>query len=378
MPKNRVIYKSQAVYAGPDKSADGDSGWRNESGTTYAPTNLKRIQSANYSFDIARTDVNQFGELARIDAVVLESPTVSFDTSWYLCNFFNEDTIGLYVNPASTADGSMQGLLKDVLSTAGVDEKNYYVRVVADGTDVVGYTNSGKSTNDIVGIGNGFLSNWSCEGAVGGFPTANVTIEALNITFTSGNTGYSPCVSTSNGKKNDASNINKTFCITGTAGSDGGSDSNIKVLKPGNIRLTLPSSQGGADLDDVKIQSFNASVDMAREPLQKLGSRFAYAREITFPITATMSVDCLAGDLTDGNLATMINSDPDQEVIVMLDNDDDSTTHHCAVVLKKAKLDSQSFSQGIGDNQTVTLSWSAQVGSAAQNDRGLFLSGSKS
>ena len=375
MPKNRVIYQSQAVYAGPDKTAEGDDGWRQETGS-HVPTNLKRIQSANYSFDISRTDVNQFGELARIDAVVLESPTVSFDTSWYLCNFFNEESIGLYVNATDTDTADMKGLLDDILVN-NADERNYYVRVVADGSDVVGYESTTSANNDTVGIGNGFLSNWSAEGSVGGFPTASVSIEALNIAFSSGVTGYSPCVSATNGKKNDAANINKEFNLGTEIDSDGGSANSTKVLKPGNIRLTLPDSQGGADLTDVKVQSFNASVDMAREPLQKLGSRFAYAREITFPITASLSVDCIAGDLTDGNLADMIDADPDQTIIVYLDNDDTSNTYHCAIVLKQAKLDNQNLSQGIGDNQTVSLSWSAQVGSSAQNDRGLFLSGSK-
>ena len=78
--RNRVIYQSQAVYAGPDKTAKGDAGWRVETGN-YLPTQLKRVQSANYSFDIARTDVNQFGELAAIDRVVLESPTCLLYTS---------------------------------------------------------------------------------------------------------------------------------------------------------------------------------------------------------------------------------------------------------------------------------------------------------
>ena len=48
---------------------------------------------------------------------------------------------------------------------------------------------------------------------------------------------------------------------------------------------------------------------------------------------------------------------------------------HMNIVMKKAKLDSQSFSQGIGDNETVTLNWSAQIGSSGATDVGLFLSG---
>ena len=42
------------------------------------------------AFNISRTDVNQFGELAAIDRVVLDTPTVSLDFSYYLANFANE------------------------------------------------------------------------------------------------------------------------------------------------------------------------------------------------------------------------------------------------------------------------------------------------
>ena len=44
---------------------------------------LKRIQSANYNFTVNRTDVNQFGQLGRIDAIVNESPVVNLDFSYY-------------------------------------------------------------------------------------------------------------------------------------------------------------------------------------------------------------------------------------------------------------------------------------------------------
>lgn len=360
--RNRVIYQSKAVYAGPDKSSA--NAWEQETGDND-PIQLKRVQSANYGFDIARTDVNQFGELAAIDRVILESPTVNFDTSWYLCNFYNEDKIGLRVNTDKTK-ANLSGVLADILENyAG--ERNYYVRVVKDGSDAINVA-TGSTDNAVIAVGNGFLSSWGCEASVGGFPTANVTVEGLNIAFTSNSTGYSPYVDAAAGTKN----ATHQFHLSGAA-TDGESDSTLKVVKPGNITLDLPDDQGGAKISDIKIQSFNCSVDLSREPLQKLGSRFAFAREITFPINATMSVDALAGDIATGNLADIIDNNSDQELIVhMKDNDGGA---HMAVVMKKAKLDSQSFSQGIGDNETVSLNWSAQVGSASQTDVGLFLSG---
>ncbi|MAF26166.1 hypothetical protein CL634_11445 [bacterium] len=382
MARNRVIYQSQAVYAGPDKTKKGDEGWRVETGN-HAPVQLKRIQSANYSFDIARTDVNQFGELAAIDRVVLESPTVSFDTSWYACNWYNEDKLGLLINTGTVEMANLSGILGDIL-TANADERNYYVRIVPEGTDAVGHdTGATDDTNNVtVGIGNGFLSNYTIEGAVGGFPTASTTVEALNIEFFDKISGNAPWVFASDGSKStgqaaNAEGATHTFQL-GAATSSGLSTSAVSAIKPGNITLTLPSGQGGADLSgegSVAIQSFNCSFDLAREPLNKLGSRFAFAREITFPVTATVSCDALVSEFVTGSLADIIDNNEDQQLVVRLDSDGVASTEHMAIIMKKAKLDSQTFSQGIGDNQTVTLNWSAQIGSKTQSGIGLFLSG---
>ena len=91
MARTRVIYQSEAVYCSQDVAFDA---------AQTAAGNIKqlsRVQSANYSFSIARQDVNQFGNLAAIDQIVTESPTVSFDTSYYLANFSNEARLGFNV-----------------------------------------------------------------------------------------------------------------------------------------------------------------------------------------------------------------------------------------------------------------------------------------
>mgnify|MGYP001249365503 CR=1 FL=1 len=80
MAKNRVIYQSDALYASKTVNSTGQADHEQ----------LRRVQSANYSLNITRQDVNQFGELARIDSLILESPTVSFDMSYLLSDGFNE------------------------------------------------------------------------------------------------------------------------------------------------------------------------------------------------------------------------------------------------------------------------------------------------
>ena len=368
MARNRVIYQSKAVYAGPDKG----SSYGNESGTTQ-PTQLKRVQSANYGFDIARTDVNQFGELAAIDRIILESPTVNFDSSWYTCNWYNEDVIGLTVTSGiAHTSNNFSGVLSDVL-TNGADERNYYIRVGKDGDDMKDVqTGTGAATGDnaVIGIGNAFLSNWTCEAAVGGFPTASITAEALNIKFDRNDdgaaTGTIPAIDAAAGTA-----LSNKYRLSGYNAS-GESNDHVTVIKPGDVTLTLPNTQGGANYTNMHIQSFNCSVDLAREPINKLGSRFAFARVISFPITTTLSVDAIMSEMSAGNLVSIIDSNANQEIIVEMKN---GTEDHMAIVMKKAKLDSQSFSQGIGDNETVTLNWSAQIGSSGATDVGLFLSG---
>jgi hypothetical protein len=51
------------------------------------------------------------------------------------------------------------------------------------------------------------------------------------------------------------------------------------------------------------------------------------------------------------------------------------TTQALAYVLKGVKLDSQSFSSAIGDNKTVTMDFSTQIGGANDQKNGLFIKG---
>ena len=46
-----------------------------------------------------------------------------------------------------------------------------------------------------------------------------------------------------------------------------------------------------------------------------------------------------------------------------------------AILMRKLKLDSESFTSSIGDNKSVTLDFSNQIGGPEQNDVGIFMSG---
>ena len=84
MARNRVIYQSEGLFVSDNASS------------TLATSHkqLQKIQSANFSYTINRQDINQFGNLTRIDSVIMDAPTVITDFSYYLTDGFNERALG--------------------------------------------------------------------------------------------------------------------------------------------------------------------------------------------------------------------------------------------------------------------------------------------
>jgi hypothetical protein len=361
MARNRIIYQSEALYAGPSP-ATGNHFSLGNSGTNSVEQ-LQRIQSANYSFNIARTDVNQFGELASIDRVILESPTVSLDFSYLLNSLGNEELLGF-----APLDTDQVSCISGFLNKTS-DERNYFIRTVGEGNDALGST-TGSNNQSVIGIGNGFITSYSTEGSVGNFPTVTVNVEALNMSFDAGVTGnHIPAILPLDGSK-----LTGIKYALGTVASSQ-SATGVSALRPGDITVDISSyTAGGVTVSDAKIQSYTLSFDLARDPLQKLGNKFAFAREITFPVTVNMSVQALLGDLTTGNLSDIITTDSSYNVSVALKHPTTSAIQ-AKYFLKRAKLDSQEFSSSIGDNKSVTLNFSTQIGGPSQTDRGLMMSG---
>ena len=379
MARNRVIYQSEALYVGPTPiAADHDRD---------NVLQLQRVQSANYSFNLERQDVNQFGELASIDRVILSAPTVSLDFSYLVANLHNESGLGFTTLDAGNDDyiSCISGILNKTS-----DEKNYFIKTVKEGADALSIDShpdsdtfdegaDGHLTQSTIGIGNGFITSYTAEGSVGNFPTATVNVEALNMVINSGASGFAvPSVNPSDGTAITTYDVNLPTQVSTAAGDT------TSVLRPGQVTVSIVDNgqafagtafdEMGVLVSDAKIQSYNISFDLGRTPLEKLGSKFAFAREIDFPVTITASIEANVGELTTGNLAEMISTDQNYDLFVRL-KDPTNTDINVDYHIKKAKLDSEEFSSAIGDNKSVTLNFSAQVGGPSQNDIGFFMSG---
>ena len=178
MARNRVIYQSEAVFVSQDVPFTGQQTGTNDIATLHG------IQSANYSFNVSRQDVNCFGELAAVDRIITEAPTVSFDTSYYISNLGNENKLGFRIwgdpsTPTNTRISCISGII-DADSNDGI--KNYYILTTKEGSDAVDNTNADKYES-MIGVGNVSITSYSTEASVGGLPTASVSAEGQNLNF---------------------------------------------------------------------------------------------------------------------------------------------------------------------------------------------------
>ena len=412
MSRKRVIYQSESLYCAATGDHTGLVGNANVSGNAGDPAcpgsgiQVHRVQSINYGFDVPRQDVNEFGKLARIDQVILESPTVSLDFTYYAETGFNERTLGFTLEAPTMRAGTSPTVVSSIsgILNGKTDIKSYFIRTVSEGRDEQdqsaagsnSYSEDGHSQASIIAIGNASITSYTFEAAVGSFPTVSVSAEGLNMRVIA---APKKPDDTGSGTALTAATVNQE---TGASAGDGfvlerGVDAmttanNVLVgntlgaalpsaLRPGDIRFTDKLTGGndthllrGWDISELKIQSVSVSVDLGREDLLKLGSKFAFSKEVVYPVTASMTIEASCSDMKDFDLSSLIA--------------DDSATYTAGFYILRpgqaakqaigyrivgAKLDSEALSSSIGDNKTVTFNMTAQVGGPSDSTAGLFI-----
>ena len=357
--RNRVIYQSQAIFSAPTGTT----------GISVASHSIRRVQSCNYNFSVARQDINQYGELAAIDRLILQEPTVAVDLSYYFePTGFNERHLGLRTNAVTGTSTTSDHMLDAIISSgANFDQKNIYVMVSDPGIDANDPARMDQATtmDGIIGIGNAFLTSWSLEASVGAIPTVTCALEAQNIVFSTGSYDIgNPAV-------DDGADRTAIVVTLPDGASLFDSATEVSAVRPGDITLTLGttnidnSPMFGLDESDLKVQSASVAMTIGREPIRKLGKAFAFAREITFPINCTMSVQAIVGKTFANKLFTLMTTNGDATKFyceLKLIGYQGANTHTSFIILKGAKLDSQAFTSSIGPNQTVAIELSAQIG----------------
>lgn len=362
MARNRVIYQSEGLYVSKEYNSTG-------SGDHFQ---LKRVQSANYNFNIARQDVNQYGQLARIDSIVLETPTVGLDFTYYVTDGKNERALGFYVQTGAASAGQFpSGHVQDGTG------RNFYIVTTAEGSDLNAEANlNGKSA---IGVGNAYLTNYTLDVAVGSIPTASVSFEGSNMnafTFTGTNSGSGAGIVPESGNS-----VNLGVILPNPNNQTGSAvDGSVSALRPGDVIISFGGFTGTGvggftDLEDLHIQSASLSLPLGRTPIQQLGTKFAFARTVDFPIVSTLTVNGVQAETSQGSLVDLIEANPKRDITISIKK---PGTNNVAIsyTISQAQLDSIGFSSSIGANKTVDLTFSSQIGGANDATNGIKVSGS--
>jgi len=354
MARNRVIYQSEALFSSKDATAT----------IVGHHKQLERVQSANYSFNINRQDVNQYGQLAKMGSLILDAPTVSADFSYLATDGFNERLLGFYVR---TGDAEDEGGFASGHLVEG-SGRNLFISTVGEGNDALGTTLA--STHDVIGIGNAYLSDYSLDLSVGSLPTVSVTFEGSNINVSAGNSISNPAVN-----QTDGSAVGST--VTLPAVTTGVSDE--IALRPGDVTVDITSFDGvslsdlTASADAIHVQSASLSLPLSRSPLERLGTKYAYARSVDYPVTASLSVNAIVNELEAGALNDLVTTDTEKTITLSLKGHagDDALIY----TLKGCTLNSESFSSSVGSNKSVDLTFTTQIGGPNDTTHGILVSG---
>tara|TARA_B100002019_G_C21274935_1_gene604931 strand:- start:1198 stop:2529 length:1332 start_codon:yes stop_codon:yes gene_type:complete len=418
----RVIYQTEALYTSLDatgyhfgnNTAHDISGCllRNESPTGCSGNlvrQLHRIQSVNFDYKINWTNVDQYGQGARLDFMQLTTPDITLDFEYLLADGYNEKLMGFHV------DGTHQALRNHIYDYNRKVGANFFLLTSDYGHDAIGTDLSIKpETKRIVGIGNAFLSQYALVAEVDKLPRARATFEGFNIR--SYNTGVCnlPLPSV---------NPNKD-CILSELGSEdlrfslpdpeqgilyeqvsGMEDIYVKpgttALRPGDIRIDLQNrsmvteqvsgfsdthgevGQSSYDRGAGSIQGFALNIPLGNTRMHRVGTHLEWTRSVNFPVNVELQVDAIVGELKKGGFATEYCKNPFDIRIVLHDcrclvdccNVAVQKQQNMTVEIRKATLTNEDFQSSIGDNKQVTLKFTAQLGSEDDEDSGVFISG---
>lgn len=416
----RVIYQTEALYTSLDATGyhfadsthnDSDCNLRNLDHTGCSGNlvrQLHRIQSVDFDYKINWTNVDQYGQGARLDFMMLTTPDITLDFEYLLADGYNEQLMGFVV------DGEHQSLRNHIYDYNRKVGSNFFLLTSDYGHDAIGTDLSKKpETKRIVGIGNAFLSQYAIVAEVDKLPRARATFEGFNIRSYTGICNL-PLPSVNPNKDCMLSELdpdNLRFSIPDPEQGilyekvSGMEDIYVKpgvsALRPGDIRIDLQNrgliteqvsgfsdtygevGQSSYDRGAGSIQGFALNIPLGNTRMHRVGTHLEWTRSVNFPVNVELQVDAIVGELKKGGFATEYCKNPFDIRIVMHDcrclvdccNVAVQKQQNITVEIRGATLTNEDIQSSIGDNKQVSLRFSAQMGAEDDESNGIFISG---
>ncbi len=408
MPKNHVIYNQRTLLVGPapstgyhsigqDGALNGDVPTANNFSLLFP---IHRAISSSYSYTLPRFDVQQVGDLGTIKSPILIPTEVELNIDYYLMGLSNDVRLGLMANIPSgdnITGPPLYGTGRVPILSGLVDRRfersrdtsvgwplttreprNIFALVAKDALDVNNKTeiSYGKDNNYYtIGFGDCYMSSYSTSASVNSLPQSQVRFISSNIVVYNGASGQ---VIPSINATNYTANSGMPFYIPSTFEGTG----IPTVFLPKDITLSIKTSSNvnpsniGFDFNDIKLQSYNISFDLSREPLVGVGHSYPLDRPINFPSFVNVSFDAIVGDNLSGSLLNLVRRDEEYDISIKLTFKNNNYFSGVGIQydILKAKFNQLTDNLSIGNREIANFSFVSEM---KPNDvtRGLFLSG---
>ena len=423
MPRNQTIYNTEAIFIGPAPSTGFHSidyfGNLGNDKEFNLVKNLGRIQSASYNIVASYNSVQAIGKRSTITQEMVVPPFVNLSFDFLhrgvinelrlglICNYFNNQgatAAPFYANNFGVS--LLSGFVtRDLTQPTSYpywplpyrDKRNVFIVVGPEGTDVnkTSFLESDPSNRNfaVYSFGDCYLSSYSARGSVGTLPSCSVAYVCENLSVLASGTGVPiPAIEprTYSGIETVKFNIPSSY--------DGGVDP-VAALLPGDITLAFtsyPKTTGvlaiqgtgyvrsansqilnvGASFSDIKVQDYEISMDLPREPLNCIGYKAPVDRPLVFPVFANLSVSAIVGDSMTGNLPRLFSGNNDYDITISLRNPQNSDIQGVGLRYDflRAKLNSVNYSSSIGSPKLVVFNWTTEL-DPDDLSRGMFISG---
>ncbi len=371
MPNVNVVRQTYNVL-GAFVSPSPATGFMFTSGTSGGNLliTIPRVQSAGITTAINREDVFEFGQAARLDQVIVGPGDIQATLDYLLIDGYAESGLGFAALGQQTF---ISGMLDGTQA-----EKNYFIAIAPEGTDLINATTSSNNIN-VIGLGNGVISNYQVNLAIGQIPRASITISANNQqTYTGSANKVSPAIN----PYTALPVVGPTFTIPSMAAYTGAAI--VAALRPGDIILSFPRTGSIGDftsgVGQIHVQAVSISIPMAVDAIGELGNPFPIGRPVRLPVNCTMTIDALVGDVVEDSVAALFCSDTPDNFQISLRNPNCQRQGTNAITywFNGAKITNRDYSAAIGQNSTVRLTLSNTIGGINGSflSQGVVVSGS--
>ncbi len=353
MARKKLSPTNIAIFAGPSPATG-----------VHTTSNINEIRGVqSFSFDLSETkeDIFIFGKRAAETREALDPSVATFDLSYLISNFDNEKSLGFVTNGTS---GTFANLINGTK-----DERNFFVMIASDGNDAIG---SNPAATPCLGFGNCTLASYAVNAAVGSYPTATLSFEAIDAEY----------YTDSDAERLPAINLDTGAIAAGTFTLPTASGNSLSgrdpVLRPRDITVNLSGASGlFHNLGTACVQSVDISVDFAREQQQCLGFKYRKESVMADAIPVTVGIEFLAKDMVTGRLSEFSCGTGLYRAIVNISRPSCNGVGANAATfdLKGLSWESQSQDFTLGQQSTVTINFQGTIGGANDLTRGLFTSG---